>query len=114
TALAICLLIFAMNPVLVATSMDASPYAMLALFVTVSHYFAIRSLDKGGFANWAVYALAVAGGIFTHPIFLFTLPAHFIFALLRGRRTPKAFTIVSIVGLVALVAVSILASAYVE
>ncbi len=114
TALAICLLIFAMNPVLVATSIDASPYALLTLFVTVAHYFAIRSLDKGGVANWSVYAIAVAGGIAAHPIFLFVLPAHFSFALLRGRRTPPAFYVISILGLATLVALAMLTSAYVE
>lgn len=112
TALAICLLIFAMNPILLFTSIDASPYALLSLFVTVAHYFAIRSLDKGGFANWSVYAVSVAGGILTHPVFLFVLPAHFLFAMLRGRRTPKAFHGVSIIGLVALAAVAIWSARY--
>lgn len=112
TALAICLLIFAMNPILIATSNDASPYALLSLFTVIAHYFAIRSLDKGGAANWIIYALAVAGGISTHPVFLFLLPAHFIFALLRWKRTPRGFSVMSIVGLVALVAVAIFATSY--
>jgi len=114
TALAICLLIFAMNPVLLATSIDASPYALLSLFVTVAHYFAIRSLDKGGVANWVVYGSSILGGILTHPLFLLILPAHFIFALLRGRRTPKVFALLSVLGLVALVGLAISASAYAQ
>lgn len=114
TALAVCLLIFAMNPVLVATSIDASPYALLTLFITVAHYFAIRSLDKGGIANWSVYGLSIIGGILTHPLFLFVLPAHFLFALLRGRRTPKAFYVVSILGLLALLGIALSAGIYAQ
>ncbi len=114
TALAVCLLIFAMNPILVATSIDASPYALLTLFITTAHYFAVRSLDKGGVANWSVYGLSVLGGILTHPLFLFVLPAHFLFALLRGRRTPKTFHVVSIIGIVALIAIAFSAVAYAQ
>lgn len=114
TALAICMLIFAMNPVLVAASIDASPYALLSLFVTVAHYFAIRSLDKGGVANWGIYAGSVLGGILTHPVFLFVLPAHFLFALLRGRRTPRNFRVISVIGMVALVALAIVANGYAQ
>lgn len=114
TALAICLLIFAMNPILVATSIDASPYALLTLFVTVAHYFAIRSLDKGGFANWSIYGLSVAGGILTHPVFLFILPAHFIFGLLRGRRTPRMFHAIGIIGLITLAGIALSAGIYAE
>lgn len=112
TALAICMLIFAMNPTLVATSIDASPYALLTFFVTVAHYFAIRSLDKGGVANWTIYGLSVLGGIFTHPVYLCVLPAHFLFALLRSRRTPKTFVGVSVAGLVALVGLAVWAGVY--
>lgn len=112
TALAICLLIFAMNPILVATSIDASPYALLTLWITVAHYFAVRSLDKGGVANWSVYAVSVVAGILTHPLFLFVLPAHFLFGLLRGRRTPKTFHVVSVVGLIALAGVAFASGIY--
>jgi hypothetical protein len=112
TARAVCLLIFAMNPILVATSNEASPYALLTLFVVFAHFFAIRSLDKGGLPNWAGYALSVIGGVLAHPIFLFVLPAHFLFALLRGKRTPRAFTVVSIVGLIGLVALAFSAVFY--
>ncbi len=114
TALAICLLIFAMNPILVATSIDASPYALLTLWITLAHYFAIRSLDKGGPVNWSVYGASVLAGILTHPLFLFILPAHFLFALLRGRRTPKAFYIVSIFGVLALAGVAFASGIYAD
>lgn len=114
TALAICLLIFAMNPILVAISIDASPYALLTLWITVAHYFAVRSLDKGGISNWCVYGGAVVAGILTHPLFLFVLPAHFVFGLLRGRRTPKTFHVISIVGLIALAAAALASGIYAE
>ena len=114
TARAICIIMFAMNPILVATSDSASPYALMSLCVVMAHFFAIRSLDKGGWVNWTVYALSVVVGILTHPLFLFVLPAHFLFALLRARRTPKAFVVVSIVGLVALVALAFSAVVYAQ
>lgn len=107
TARAICLLIFAMNPILVWTSMEASPWALVTLFVVLAHFFAIRALDKGGLANWSGYSLAVAGGILSHPIFLHVLPAHFLFALLRGGRTPKAFNVVSVIGLITLIGLAV-------
>lgn len=112
TARAVCMLIFAMNPILIATAIDASPYAMMTLFVVIAHFFAIRSLDKGGVANWVTYGLAVLGGVASHPAFLFVLPAHFLFALLRWRRTPRAFAVVSLVGLGGLVALALSAVFY--
>lgn len=114
TARAVCVLIFAMNPILIATANEASPYALLTLFVVLAHFFAVRALDKGGLTNWLGYGISVAFGILAHPIFLFVLPAHFLFALLRWNRTPRAFNIVSIVGLVGLVALAFITAFYVR
>lgn len=114
TARAICLLIFTMNPILIATANEATPFPLLTLFVVLGHFYVIRALDKGGLGNWVGYGLSALAGILSHPIYLFVLPAHFLFALLRGRRTPRAFIVVSIVGLIALGSLAVGAIAYAE
>jgi uncharacterized membrane protein len=91
TAFLICILVFALNPILVETSNDASPYSLLALCTVASHLMIVRALDKGGRANWIGYGVATAAGVLTSPLFWFVLPAHWTFAVLRRRKTPEPF-----------------------
>ncbi|MGI8907451.1 MAG: glycosyltransferase family 39 protein [Candidatus Sumerlaeaceae bacterium] len=99
TAFLICILVFALNPILVESSNDVAPYALLALCTVLANYMAVRALDKGGRANWIGYAAASTAGVLTHPLFWFVLPAHFLFAVLRRRRTPEPFRGISTAGI---------------
>jgi len=90
-AFVMCILIFAINPILVSSSIDATPFAMVVLFTVLTNHFAIRAMDVGGKLNWGLYALFALLGILSHPVFFFLLFSHFVFAVLRGRRTPRVF-----------------------
>lgn len=104
TAFAICLLAFALNPILISISNEASPFALLSLWVVLSNFYCIKSLDEGGTRNWTLYTVTSVLGALTHPLFWFLLLAHFVFALARPAKTPKAFVAISILGILAEIA----------
>jgi hypothetical protein len=99
TAFLICILVFALNPVLVETSNDVSPFALLGLCTVLANFLAVRALDRGGQLNWILYGVACLAGVLTHPLFWFVLPAHWLFAVLRRRRTPEPFRGISTAGI---------------
>ena len=111
-AFAVCVIAFTMNPILVASSNHAAPFALLGLFTVLSNYFCIRSLDEGGKRNWILWTVFSLLGALTHPFFWFLLVGQFIFALMRPRRTPRPFYVVSIVGVVAAIATTVWAALY--
>lgn len=114
TAFAICLLGFALNPILVFTSNEASPFAALSLFVVLSNYFIIRALDEGGRRNWTLYGLFTALGALTHPLFWFLMLAHFLFGTMRPKRTPRPFVLASVAGIFLAIVAMIAATVYAE
>ena len=111
-AFAVCVIAFAMNPILVASSNHAAPFALLGLFTVLSNYFCIRSLDEGGKRNWAFWVVFSLLGALTHPFFWFLLVGQFVFGLLRLRRTPRPFFVLSIVGVVAAISATVWAALY--
>lgn len=108
---AVAMLLVALNPILVASGHDATPFALLALFVVLTHHYGVRALDEGGARTWGPYAVLAVVGALIHPFFWFLLIAQFLFALARPRRTPKPFYAVAIVG-VALGIVAAMAAVY--
>lgn len=114
TALAVCFVAFALNPMLVRVSDDATPFALVSLFTVLSNYFCIRSLDEGGRRNWVLYGISTAIGVMLHPVFWFLLLAQFIFAAARPRKTPRTFVLVSSAGIFILILLMIAAAVYVD
>jgi len=103
-AFVIALVVFALNPTAVAVSNEASSFALLTLWVVLSNYFCVRALDEGGRREWTLWAIASVGGFLTHPFFWFLLLAQFVFGLLRPRKTPRGFIILSATGIFLIIA----------
>ncbi|MBX7247396.1 MAG: glycosyltransferase family 39 protein [Candidatus Sumerlaeaceae bacterium] len=114
TAFAVALLGFAFNPTLVSISNDATPFALLSLWAVLANYFCVRSLDEGGSRNWTLYSISASLGALTHPLFWFVLFAHFVFAMVRPRKTPRPFLLVSMAGLFVQIAIVIFSVVYIE
>jgi uncharacterized membrane protein len=113
-AFAISLIAFAMNPILVATSNEATSYAALSLLAVLANYYFIRSLDEGRRKNWVRYGIIAALGALTHPLFWFLLLAHFLFAAGRPRQTPRPFVLASAAGVFLIVLLMIMGAIYAE
>jgi hypothetical protein len=113
-AFAIALVAFAMNPILVASSIHATPFALLGLIAVLSSSQCIRALDEGGTRNWVLYAAVSVLGALTHPFFWFLLMAQFLFAVARPRQTPRPFLLVSATGIVVGVVLMVLSVIYAE
>ncbi len=111
-AFAVCVIAFAMNPILVASSNHVAPFALLGLFTVLSNYFCIRGLDEGGKRNWSLWAVFSVLGALTHPFFWFLLAGQFVFGLMRPRRTPRPFYVLSIVGVLAAISTTLWAALY--
>lgn len=112
TAFAVAVMAIALNPVLVATSNEATPYALLCLVVVMSNYACVRALNEGTRKHWVSYAIFTAVGCLTHPIFLFLLFAQFVFAVSRPKKTPRQFVLVSVAGIFILTALAIVSAIY--
>jgi hypothetical protein len=112
TAFAVAMLAMALNPVLVYSSIEASPFALLSLFVVLANYFCVRALNEGGRKHWGGYAITAALGAAVHPLFWFLLVAHFIFAAARPRKTPRPFLLISLGGIMLAVVLVIFAAVY--
>lgn len=113
-AFAVAMLLIALNPVLVAAAHDATPFALLALTVALTHHYGVRALDEGGPRTWVPWALCVALGSLTHPLFWFLPIAQFAFALTRPQRTPRPFYVISIAGIALALAAAVAAVLYSE
>lgn len=112
TAFAICVIAFALNPILVASSNHAAPFALMGLFAVLSNYFCIRGLDEGGRRNWALWAVYSVLGALTHPFFWFLLLGQFAFAVMRPRRTPRQFYALGVAALVGAAVATVSAAVY--
>ncbi len=112
TAFVICVVAFALNPILVASSNHAAPFAMMGLWTVLSNYFCIRALDEGRRRNWILWGIYSFLGALTHPFFWFVIAAQFIFALARPHRTPRPFLLASAAGIFVSVALMIAAAVY--
>jgi len=56
----------ALSPLLVWYSRDATDYAWLIAFATLSENLLVRSVRRGGRGNWAGFVLATLAALFTH------------------------------------------------
>lgn len=91
------LLVFCLNPILIAASNQATPFALLGLIATLSCYFTVIALNKGGLRNWIGMAVTAVLGFLTHPIFMFLTLGQMIFVAFRPARPPRAMWITSII-----------------
>lgn len=111
-AFVLALVGFALNPTLVHSAHEVSPYALVSLLVVLSHYYAIRALDEGQRRHWILWGLASVLGILAHPFFLFVILSQFLFALLRPRKTPRQFVILSAAGTFSIIALMVIGAVY--
>jgi|GEM_PF-2870073 len=63
-------------------SREASDYALLIAVSTASLYFLVRSQNRGGWVNWAVYVAITTAALFTHFYAVFLLLAQAVFFLI--------------------------------
>lgn len=114
SAFVLCILFFALNPILISTSIEATPFALVALMTVLANHFAIRALDENTLQNWGIYAALLIVGALVHPLFLFVPLSHFVFSILRGRRTPRVFLNLSWVFIALSLLFAAIAAAYVS
>jgi 4-amino-4-deoxy-L-arabinose transferase-like glycosyltransferase len=70
----------AFNPLHIAYSQEARPYALVVALTIAAHLFFARSLAGAAAWNRAVYALLVAAALFTHYFAMFALLPHALLA----------------------------------
>ncbi len=90
------LLIFCLNPILIGTSNQATPYALLGLLATLSCYFTVVALNKGGTRNWVGMFVTAVLGFLTHPVFMFLTLGQMLFVAFRPARPPRLMWLTSI------------------
>ncbi|HKV11846.1 MAG TPA: glycosyltransferase family 39 protein [Thermoanaerobaculia bacterium] len=71
----------AVNPLHIAYSQEARPYALLVTLTIAAHLLFLRSLGEASAGNRVAYALIAAAGIYTHYYVLFALLPHGLLAL---------------------------------
>lgn len=71
----------AFNPLHIAYSQEARPYALAVTLTIAAHLFFLRSLGEASARNRIVYALLVVAALYTHYFALFTLLPHGLIAL---------------------------------
>ncbi|MBW8878324.1 MAG: glycosyltransferase family 39 protein [Acidobacteria bacterium] len=71
----------AFNPLHIAYSQEARPYALAVTLTIAAHLFFLRSLGEGAARDRIVYALLVVAAIYTHYFALFALLPHGLIAL---------------------------------
>jgi 4-amino-4-deoxy-L-arabinose transferase-like glycosyltransferase len=71
----------ALNPLHIAYSQEARPYALAVTLTIAAHLLFLRSLGEGTARNRIVYALVVAAALYTHYFVLFALLPHGLIAL---------------------------------
>lgn len=93
------LLVFCLNPILIGISNQATPYALLGFLATLSCYYTMVALNKGGERNWIGMGVTAVLGFLTHPVFLFLVFGQMLFVAFRPARRPKALWVTSIVSI---------------
>jgi len=63
-------------------SREASDYSLLIAVSTASLYCLVRSQNRGGWINWAVYVAMTTAALFTHFYAIFLIPAQAVFFLI--------------------------------
>ncbi|MFL6195282.1 MAG: glycosyltransferase family 39 protein [Thermoanaerobaculia bacterium] len=71
----------AFNPLHIAYSQEARPYALAVMLVTAAHLFFLRSLGEGTARNRIAYAFLSVAALYTHYFALFALLPHGVIAL---------------------------------
>jgi len=82
----------ALSPYLVWYSRDATDYSWLMAVSTLSLYFLVRSVRRGGWVNWSLYVLASVAALFSHYYAAILLVAEvvlFLFIMDGNRRQLK-------------------------
>lgn len=111
-AFVLCLVAFALNPILVRSANEATPYALLSLLVVLVHYYGVRALDEGQRRHWLSWGIVGALGAMTHPFFWFVLLAQFLFAIVRPKKTPRPFVVASAAGVFVIAALLLFGAIY--
>jgi mannosyltransferase len=75
----------ALSPHAIFYSVEARPYALLALFVACSTITLLRALDTGSTSWWAAYAVLSALSVSTHLTAVFALGAQALWAAMTRR-----------------------------
>ncbi|MHB0869181.1 MAG: glycosyltransferase family 39 protein [Chloroflexota bacterium] len=83
-------LLMALSPFQVWYGQEARMYALLALLGTLSAYFLLRALERGGSAAWIGYVVATSLATYTQPAAAFLLLGEGVAALLLLTSQAKA------------------------
>jgi uncharacterized membrane protein len=90
----------ALSPLHVVYSQEARAYSLWALLVMVSGGLLLRSLKRSTPLNWALYALSVSLGLYTHLFCALVTLSHGVYVLLTERsRKWVAFILAGLAGL---------------
>ncbi len=76
-------------PFLVRYSQEARMYGMVAFLLLLATYALVRALQKGSKWWWAIYALALAAGLYTHYYSVFMILVHWIYVASFSNRKTK-------------------------
>lgn len=72
-------LFLALAPFLVRYSQEARMYGMLAFFAALSTYLLVRAWQNRRWRDWLLYALAIAGGLYTYYYVIFLIVFHWAY-----------------------------------
>lgn len=71
--------LLALSPFDILFAQTARQYSLLTVMVIGSSWLLLRALRQSNVANWVMYSLSVAIGLYTHPFFALTLAAQGVY-----------------------------------
>lgn len=94
--------IVAVSPIHLLYAQEARPLSLWILMIVLSSASLLRAMREPTKANWAIYAAAIAAGLYSHLFTVFLSIGHGVYAVVQERfrfgKTFTAFAFSSIVG----------------
>ncbi|MCX7017614.1 MAG: glycosyltransferase family 39 protein [bacterium] len=79
----------AFNGMAVWSSQEARMYSMLTVAATLSHYFYLRTMERGGWRTWTAYYFWLLIAVSLQPAMVAFYAGHAAFAMFAGRAFPR-------------------------
>jgi uncharacterized membrane protein len=83
--------LIAVSPFHILYSQEARPYSLWALFTLASGAALLAALARPSPARWSLYAVNVAGGLYSHTLFGLVLMGQVVYVLLASRERRSYF-----------------------
>jgi uncharacterized membrane protein len=101
----LAVLLLAVSPFQIVYAQEARPYSLFVLVILLSNAALLRAMRIKTNSSWAIYAVTVAAGFYTHLLFTLVAFGHFIYVAiserLRFNKTFIGYLLASIAGFIA-------------